>query len=256
MTDTAPALGTHRWVSLMARDLPAARRFYQQLFGWQYREGPPGIGPYVQALCGGRQVAGLGETTRGSGCLVAWLPYLATDDADDTAGRVRECGGTVAVGPLDVAGVGRLAIVADVAGAPFGLWQGGPSRRAPLREAGAPVWNELITPATTLVRGFYTSVFGYAAEPEPARPEEVDYLVLRLAGQPVAGIRGVNGALPPDRGPHWLPYFSVTDVDTALRRGEELGGSRLLAPESSPFGRLAWLADPEGAPLGLVQRDR
>jgi predicted enzyme related to lactoylglutathione lyase len=210
----------------------------------------------VRALCDGRQVAGLGEIAPGASGAVAWLPYIATDDADVTAAMIRDCGGTLAVGPLDLEGVGRLAIAADVCCATFGLWQGGRARRAPLDGAahGVPVWNELIVADTSLVSKFYTMVFGYEALPEPALPEDIDYLVLWLGQRPVAGIRGVGGALPRELGHHWLPYFSVTEVDGAVRRAEALGARLMRAPEDTPFGRLAWLADPEGAPFGLVHQ--
>ncbi|MGP4111323.1 VOC family protein [Streptomyces sp. 4N509B] len=249
----APAPGTHRWVSLMARDLPTSQRFYAALFGWEYQEGPQQLGPYVRAVRDGRQVAGLGATEHRAGQDVAWLPYVATADADATAARIRDCGGTLAVGPLDLEGVGRLAIVADVTCAPFGLWQGGRARRAPLRpDVGVPVWNELITVDSSLVSTFYELVFGYESVRDPGPSRAADYLVLRHAGLPVAGIRGMGGSLPYGRASHWLPYFSTTDVDGGAQRGEQLGGQLLREPFDSPLGRLAWLADPEGAPFGLV----
>jgi uncharacterized protein len=256
MTQAArpPIPGTHRWVSLMVHDLAHSQRFYRELFGWEYQEGPQQLGPYVRALREGRQVAGLGEMSAGGRRAVAWLPYVATDNADATAAMIRDCGGTLAVGPLDLEGVGRLAIAADVGCAAFGLWQGGRGRRSPLRgSAGVPVWNELITADTSLVSKFYTMVFGYEALPEPALPEETDYLTLRLGGGPVAGIRGVGGELPHDKGAHWLTYFSVKDVDDAVRRAAELGGRLLRPPEDSPFGTLAWVGDREGASFGLVR---
>jgi uncharacterized protein len=252
----APSTGTHRWVSLMACDLAESQRFYRRLLGWEYQEGPhQRLGPYVRARCHGRQVAGLGEVAPGASRVVAWLPYIATDDADATVAMIRDCGGTLAVGPLDLPDVGRVAIAADVCGAAFGLWQGGRGRRTPLGAVpGVPVWNELITTETSLVSKFYAMVFGYEAVPEPALPEDADYLVLRLAGRPVAGVRGVGAALPRDLGQHWLPYFAVDEVDKAVRHAEELGARLVREPDDEPFGRLAWLADPEGAPFGLVRR--
>ncbi|MEO3753933.1 VOC family protein [Streptomyces sp. B6B3] len=258
MTEAAspPTPGAHRWVSLMVHDLAAGRRFYQGLFGWEYQEGPPRLGPYLVATRDGRQVAGLGEIARDGRRVVGWLPYVATADADVTAARIRDCGGTLAVGPMELAGVGRLAVVADVCGAAFGLWQGGRARRSPLAESvGLPVWNELITGDVSLVSKFYTMVFGYQTTPGPGLPEDRDYLLLLLDGRRVAAIRGVGDALPYDRGPHWLPYFATDDVAASVRRAVELGGRVLRAPEESPIGRLAWIGDPEGAPFGLVHRD-
>ncbi|MFR9724603.1 VOC family protein [Streptomyces sp. MS19] len=256
MAETAspPVPGTHRWVSLMVHDLAAGRRFYGELFGWEFDEDEPQLGPYVRALRDGHPVAGLGEIAAGARRVVAWLPYIAARDADETAALVRDCGGTVAVGPLDIDRVGRLGIASDVSGAAFGLWQGGPRRSGPYRGPwGAPVWNELITREASGAAKFYCTVFGYEAAPEPTAPEGSDRLTLRLDGRPVAGVRGVAGELPHDRGPHWLTYFSVPDVEEAVARAEELGGRRTSDPADSRFGRWAEVTDPEGAPFALIR---
>ncbi|WP_049579508.1 VOC family protein [Streptomyces sp. SBT349] len=258
MTEAAspPVSGTHRWVSLMVHDLAASQEFYGGLFGWEFDEGPEPLGAYVRALRDGQPVAGLGEIAQGAQRVVAWLPYIATRDVDGTAALIRESGGTVAVGPLDAEHVGRLAIASDVRGAAFGLWQGPPRRRpGPFQgHSGAPVWNELITFETAGVGKFYSMVFGYESAPEPALPPGSDYLTLRLAGRPIAGIRGVAEAVPQDRGPHWLTYFSVPDVEEAVDLAVRLGGRQLTEPEVSPFGRWAQVTDPEGAPFAVIRR--
>ncbi|MGK5531206.1 VOC family protein [Streptomyces sp. URMC 129] len=242
----------------MVHDLAASQEFYRSLFGWEFEEGPAQLGPYVQAVVDGRPVAGLGEIAQGVRRLVAWLPYIATTDADATAMLIRDCGGTVAVGPLEVDQVGRLAIAADVGGASFGVWQGGPRKYGPIQgQTGAPCWNELIAADTSGVSKFYSVVFGYDTLPVPGAPEDLDYLALHLEGHKVAGIRGVGGAaLPHDRGPHWLTYFSVPDVDEALRRVAALGGRQLSEPEESSFGLWARVADREGAPFAVLRPAR
>lgn len=257
MTERAapPAPGTQRWVSLMVHDLEASQRFYQALFGWEYQAGPQRLGPYVRALRDGRPVAGLGQIPPGERRLVAWLPYIATQNADATATRIRDCGGTVAVGPLDFSGGGRLAIAADLHGAPFGLWQGG--GRGPLPDAdGVPVWNELVTAEAWPVSMFYVTALGYEVAPDPSVPEDVDYLLLRLGDHSVAGVRGVGDALPHDRGAHWLPYFSARDPDATAERARKLGAQVQREPENGWLGRTVWLSDPEGAPFAVLRPSR
>jgi uncharacterized protein len=46
--------------------------------------------------------------------------YFAVDDADRAAARVGELGGSVMMGPTDIE-PGRFAVVADPAGAVFGV---------------------------------------------------------------------------------------------------------------------------------------
>jgi predicted enzyme related to lactoylglutathione lyase len=247
--------GTPCWVSLMVHGLDATEEFYGELFGWEFRPGPQQLGPYVRALLDGREVAGVGRLPTDRRLPVAWTPYLASDDADRTADTVRLCGGTVAVGPLDAAEAGRMAIAADPSGAVFGIWEGVAHPGTALTGVpGTPVWNELLTFETESVTKFYKSVFPYEEEPVVSAGD--DCLTLRLDGRPVAGLHGVGHGLPPDRGPHWRTYFEVADLDATLRRVAELGG-RVLAPAyDGPHGRVATVADPEGAEFSVLQGPR
>jgi predicted enzyme related to lactoylglutathione lyase len=46
---------------------------------------------------------------------------------------------------------------------------------------------------------------------------------------------------------HWLVYFGVDGVDAAVEKAQAAGGSVLMPPMDSPYGRLAAVADPAGA---------
>ncbi|MFD3698122.1 VOC family protein [Streptomyces sp. NPDC058646] len=246
--------GTPCWVSLMVHGLGTTEDFYADLFGWEYVPGPEQLGPYVQALLAGHEVAGIGEMPPDRHLPVAWTTYLATDDADATAEAIRSCGGTVAVGPLDAGAAGRVAICSDPLGAIFGIWQAEARLGTWLHgEPGTPVWNELITQDTSTVGKFYEHVFGHEAYSHGAASEEFDYLTLRLEGRPVAAVRGVGRSLPHDRGPHWMAYFEVGDTDLATDRVRELGGRVVDPPREGPIGRQATVADPEGAVFTLVR---
>ncbi|MGW4724072.1 VOC family protein [Streptomyces sp. NPDC004291] len=243
--------GTPCWVSLMVHGLDATQEFYRALFGWEFVPGPEQLGPYVRALLGGREVAGIGRLPDDRHLRIAWTPYLATEDADETAESIRGCGGTVAVGPLDAGEAGRMAICSDPTGAVFGVWQAkahhGTATAGP---PGTPVWNELLTYETSIGK-FYRTVFDF--DLGPADSPEHDYATLFVDGAPVASLHGVGDALPRDRGPHWMTYFEVADVDAATRLVVELGGRVLSPPRDGTAGRLAVVADPEGAVFTLVR---
>lgn len=260
--------GTPCWASLLVRDLGRSQEFYHELFGWEFYSGPDQPGPYVRALADGHEVSGLGEIVPGRSLNVAWLPYMACSDADETAGLIRERGGTVAVGPLDADSAGRMAIAADTSGASFGVWQPAPQpdslNPAPAEVPGAPVWYELITRDSTVAGAFYPAVFGYESTSADGQADggqenegngtggPHDYLTLHVDGTPVAGIRGVGRALPRDRGPYWKTYFAVADTDATARRILELGGSIVHLPTDTPHGRVATAADPEGAEFSVT----
>jgi predicted enzyme related to lactoylglutathione lyase len=51
---------------------------------------------------------------------------------------------------------------------------------------------------------------------------------------------------------HWNSYFAVSDADAAAARAQAAGGMVLQPPFDSPFGRIAVLADPQGAGFSIV----
>lgn len=246
--------GAPCWVSLMARDLDAAKAFYGPLLGWEFEPGPSRWGPYERALVNGTEVAGIGAIARDWETSVSWTTYFGVESADATASDIRERGGTVAVGPLDF-DAGRLALVADSMGASFGIWEGehGPARK--LRMHGAPSWIELRTRDAFAAALFYGEVFHWDRRgPRYVVEWENDRVVLYVDGHSVAGIRGggVEAAADPRVRPRWHVFFTVTDVDEAVRRAKDLGGEVTGEPLDSAYGRVAGIRDPEGGLLSLV----
>ncbi|MEV8391970.1 MULTISPECIES: VOC family protein [unclassified Streptomyces] len=244
--------GTPCWVSLMVHGLAATEEFYGALFGWEFQPGPQQLGPYVRGLLDGKEIAGIGQLPPDRQLPIAWMTYLATDDADLTAESIRSCGGTVGVGPLDAAEAGRMAIAADPSGAVFGIWQAAAHIGTAVAGAhGTPIWNELITRETSTVGKFYEALFAY--DVESVVSPDFDFLTLRLEGRPVASLHGVGRSLSRDLGSHWMTYFEVDDTDAAAGLVTELGGRVITPPHESGYGRLATVADPEGAVFTIVR---
>ncbi|MHC5908108.1 VOC family protein, partial [Streptomyces sp. S6] len=95
---TRSVFGAPCWVSLTTRDLAATQEFYGAVFGWQWRQGS--LGDHFRvASADGVPVAGVAGVAAMWQMAVAWTPYFAVIGADEAVGRVRERGGTVAVGP-------------------------------------------------------------------------------------------------------------------------------------------------------------
>jgi uncharacterized protein len=111
--------GTWNWNELATRDVPAARDFYSAVFGWLSEELTDMPGEYHVQTIDGRRLAGIlpispemGDTPTG------WGVYFSVEDADATAAKARDLGGTVVVEPFDVP-VGRATWLVDPAGTPF-----------------------------------------------------------------------------------------------------------------------------------------
>ena len=243
--------GVPCWVDVMAPDVGKAQAFYAAVLGWTFQEDTEGeYGGYVIAMVNDAAAAGIGPQREGAPA--AWTLYLASDDADKTAAAVTEHGGSVLLPPDDVGPLGRMFIAADPTGAVFGGWQAGDYIGAGIvNEPGALTWEDLRSPDPDTARAFYRSVFGYRTDPLPmAGP---DYATFALPGEdaPLGGMGGMMGA---EGSPaHWLAYFGVADTDAAAQAAEQGGGSVLMGAMDTPFGRLATLADPAGAPFCVIE---
>jgi predicted enzyme related to lactoylglutathione lyase len=113
-----PAHGTFVWHELMTRDVPAARRFYADLFGWAQRdvEMMPDFNYTIMRHIS-KDVAGLMAITPEQGDMPpGWLVYVAVDDVDSAADKAEALGGEIVVPAHDIP-VGRWAMLKDPTGA-------------------------------------------------------------------------------------------------------------------------------------------
>ncbi|GAA1957289.1 VOC family protein [Kitasatospora viridis] len=248
---TAYREGMPCWVDLTCTDIGKAMAFYQGLFGWEYTDTGEAGGHYRLASMRGTRVAGLSPEPTASH--PQWTTYLAADDADAVAERVRDSGGEVLLGPLDVLDQGRMAMAQDPAGALFGIWQARAHAGSGLaNEPGSFTWNENLSDDPRTARNFYFQVFGYAYDEVPG----LDYTVIKLHGAPVGGIGDLPPMLPPGSRSFWSTYFQVSDTDLAAARAAELGGEVVVPPTDSPYGRMSVLRDDSGAGFCIISPPR
>lgn len=130
--ETDPAPREFSWHELTTSDLPAAIDFYQQLFGWEKKsEFDMGdMGPYHmfgldRFTYGGMMKKPANAQAPGTGANVPasyWLHYARVEDtADAAAERAQKAGATLMVGPMEVPGGDRIAVLADPQGAVFAV---------------------------------------------------------------------------------------------------------------------------------------
>ncbi|MEA2295211.1 MAG: uncharacterized protein QOE86_2850 [Solirubrobacteraceae bacterium] len=256
--------GTFSWVELATSDAEAAKRFYAELFGWEYDDNAVGDGMvYSMARRGGHHVGGLFTSDQSP---PHWTSYVAVKSAEDTAKHAGDTGGTVLSGPFDVMDAGRMAVLQDPQGAVFAVWEAKDHIGAGLVNApGALTWNDLMTSDVAGAAKFYCDLFGWevaAVDPDgtpSAGDQEAETEGDDGDGPPAAervSIRNgdrLNGGiatLPEAMGEapaHWIPYFAVEDAAPAARRIGELGGRVVVEPMDIPAGKLAVAQDPQGA---------
>ncbi|NOT62932.1 MAG: VOC family protein [Acidobacteria bacterium] len=70
------------------------------------------------------------------------------------------------------------------------------------------------------------------------------------------GAGGINGhitALGHEPFNYVTVYVQVSDAQAYLDKARSLGGKTLVPPVTIPTGKFAWLADPDGNTIGLLQ---
>jgi predicted enzyme related to lactoylglutathione lyase len=249
---TSYETGQPTWADVTTPDVHGAARFYSDLFGWEANTDPrPEAGGYTMFTRNGKNVAAASPPMQ-EGMPPHWTVYLAADDVDAVAGRIRDAGGNVLMDPFDVFDAGRMTVAVDPSGAVFGVWQAGLHIGAQLRaEPGTITWAEAQSTDAERARPFYERVFGSEVEVADSGPA-AGYVVFKVDGEPACGLVQIGD----DWGPvpsHWSVVFQVEDCDAAVARARELGGSLLREPTSlEGIGRFAVVADPFGAPFQVI----
>lgn len=111
--------GTFGWNELCSKDVPGAKRFYADLFGWEFE--PQGDDGYQEIRAGGRANGGILPWRPDMGDMPAfWSVYFAVEDCDAAVKQLQELGGALHMGPVDI-DPGRFAVVSDDQGAMFNL---------------------------------------------------------------------------------------------------------------------------------------
>ncbi|HYN35211.1 MAG TPA: VOC family protein [Ilumatobacteraceae bacterium] len=246
------------WIDLATPDPDASKSFYAGLFGWEFDDQPTdqdGV-DYTMAMRNGHNAAGLMRLTpemASSGMPSVWSTYVSVDDLDAAVADVEPAGGSVMQPPMDVMEAGRMAVVADPAGAVICLWEARTHIGAEVvNEHGAFSWSELMTPNPAAVEPFYADVFGWTAQSVPMPAGE--YTIFKVTGGNPDGIAGAM-APPMDAIPaYWGVYFAVDDARATVEAAKELGAHVLMDATSMPgVGTLATLADPNGAVFSIMQ---
>jgi len=117
-----PPQGVFGWDELYVDDIEGAKSFYTEVFGWTTSEMEMGEGrSYTIFSSGDQQRAG--AMTKPGPMPSHWLVYILSDDVDAHAEKAKALGAQVFMEPFDTPGVGRLAILADPTGVPFGLFK-------------------------------------------------------------------------------------------------------------------------------------
>jgi hypothetical protein len=119
---------------------------------------------------------------------------------------------------------------------------------------GSYIWYELMTTDPRGAKAFYDDIVGWnVGEPLPG---PVEYRMIgRSDGGSAGGVLTLNEEMTSHGArPIWLGYICVDDVDESVASIEAAGGKALMAASNIPdVGRIAMVADPQGAPFYVMK---
>jgi len=249
--DTAWPAGTPCWADLSVPDVAKAVEFYSDVLGWSLVDSGAEFGHYHIAQVNGHAAAGVGPVM-GDAQPSYWTLYIASDDTDATAKLITDNGGGVIMPPMDVPETGRMCIATDPTGATFGVWQSlGMHGAGIVNEPGGIAWEDARLSDVEAGRAFYTAVFGWSYGEIPGM-DLAEYGTFGSGGDPLGGLGGMLGA-PEGTPSHWVVYFGTADIDAAVAAVERLGGGVMQPAMETPYGHMAFVTDPFGAPFALHQ---
>lgn len=237
------------WRDLLTRDMDGVKRFYGELFGWQFIPvaGALGESGYQLIEYRGQWIGGVVDTRdfKARDNLSQWINVFSTRDMTGAIAKVRAGGGTLVGGPKQVGERGELALVQDPQGAHFALLQtrSGDTLATP-QQPGFFLWQELWNRDGNA--DFYQTLLGAESRQTALNGNQFDYFA--VDNQPAfAVLPSPLEGLPAT----WVSYLQVEDVAATLARVESLGGRVLVPAQRNPAGgQLAVILDPSGA--GLV----
>jgi uncharacterized protein len=249
-TRTEHAPGLFSWVDLTTSDAAAAKDFYGGLFGWEFEDNeiPGDGGVYTMCKVDGEYVAAIpGSTDQAP---PHWNNYVTVASADETAAKAKDLGANVIEAPFDVMDAGRMALFQDPTGAALCVWEPGEAIGAGrVNEPGCLTWNELHTPDPGAALDFYGGLFGWSGDDMETGEGNPTYTVIKHGDRSNGGVMQAQPGEPPN----WVPYFVVDSRDGAIAKATELGGQELFRMDMEPGGKIAILADPQGAPFAVFE---
>ena len=130
------------------------------------------------------------------------------------------------------------------------------SREPKTRPEPAPpgefVWHDLVTDNPSASQTFYGALLGWTFE--PGKGVDPGYTLIKHEGVPIGGIVTRPRSNTPFVA-QWIAYVVVSDVDRTAEEFKRQGGQVIRGPLNAQKDlRVAVVADPQGAPLGLASR--
>jgi predicted enzyme related to lactoylglutathione lyase len=245
------------WHDLLTNTPAESRKFYGELFGWEFEK--PGIdigfgdeSSYMLIRHKGNLIGGMVDVNAldRDENISQWVTVMSVSDINATIERVGADGGEVLTQPTELGSRGTLAVVAGPDRAIFAMLQtrdGDPAERQPAHNEW--LWDELWTNDVDRATAFYQQLVGFQHDDHAIENTDGSYRVLKADDKPRAGI--LANPFEGER-PVWVNYLRVEDPKAITARVESLGGRIIVEAQARAIGgEVAFIAGPSGAGIAL-----
>jgi predicted enzyme related to lactoylglutathione lyase len=218
------------YVSVWVPDPARAAEFYRHVLGWSYA-------PAAHQVTNTELPIGIAAT---SGAPTLFCCY-AVADVHAARHTIAEAGG--APGQVRRTDYGTILDATDPQGVAFAVYEppGRQKRLAPNGSGpGELAYMTYRTTDSAAFRDFYTRILGWTFT---AGRIDDGWQVQNT--RPMAGVGGGNAK------PATVPMWTVADIDAAVARVREAGGTVLAEPARQPYGMQAECTDDQGSPFYL-----
>jgi predicted enzyme related to lactoylglutathione lyase len=244
------------WGDLVTADVATAADFYGKVFGWTFETygGKDDRDTYTLVLAAGLPIGGMVYDPRAmqdKTPSARWIGLVSVADPKAAAAAVTSYGGKVVHAPVVLGERGETAVFQDREGTLFGVVKsknGDPDDY--LGDENEWVWLDLWSNDVAQAADFYRAVVGYETTPAGLAGTDRSGVHLVSGGYVRAGIMQKRD---PRTSSVWLPYVRVADAAKSVATARAAGGKVVYGPAPFGDGLVAILADPTGAPVGVVQ---
>jgi predicted enzyme related to lactoylglutathione lyase len=244
------------WADLVTSDVARAADFYGKVFGWTFETygGEDDRETYTLVLADGLPIGGMvfdARATKDATPSARWIGLVSVSDPKAAAASVSQNGGTVIYAPVMLGERGETAVFKDPEGTLFGVVK---SRNGDppdyLGDVGEWAWIDLWSNDVDKAAQFYRTVIGYETIPAGDASSARSGVHLVSGGYVRAGIMQKRD---PGTTSVWLPYVRVADAKKTAEAARQAGGRVVYEPAPLGAAVVGIVADPTGAPVGIVQ---
>ena len=109
--------GAFSWSELITNDIQAAKAFYGEIFGWQFKQGTVSNNDYTVIEVAGKEVGGISPVPSQSPAMPpTWGTYVTVKDVKATLQKVQALGGKILMPPIQISPNACFALIQDPQG--------------------------------------------------------------------------------------------------------------------------------------------